>query len=71
MLFPMKRFGRLNYFKHTVQIFKKINIDKNNLYMTCTQNWVLVSYNEFYLIWEFLRFGLTERALFQVILGLL
>ena len=27
--------------------------------------------NDFYLIWEFVRFGLTERALFQVILGLL
>ena len=27
--------------------------------------------NDFYLIWEFLRFGLTEKALFQVILGLL
>ena len=27
--------------------------------------------NNFYLIWEFLRFGLTEKALFQVILGLL
>ena len=27
--------------------------------------------NDFYLIWEFLRFGLTEKALFRVILGLL
>ena len=29
--------------------------------------------NNFYLIWEFLHFvfGLTEKALFQVILGLL
>ena len=27
--------------------------------------------NDFYLIWEFLSFGLTEKALFQVILGLL
>ena len=27
--------------------------------------------NDFYLISEFLRFGLTEKALFQVILGLL
>ena len=27
--------------------------------------------NDLYLIWEFLRFGLTEKALFQVILGLL
>ena len=27
--------------------------------------------NEFYLTWEFLHFGLTEKALFQVILGLL
>ena len=27
--------------------------------------------NDFDLIWEFLRFGLTEKALFQVILGLL
>ena len=27
--------------------------------------------NDFYLIWEFIRFGLTEKALFQVILGLL
>ena len=27
--------------------------------------------NDFYLIWEFLRFGLTEKALFQEILGLL
>ena len=27
--------------------------------------------NDFYLIWEFLHFGLTEKALFQVILGLL
>ena len=26
---------------------------------------------DFYLIWEFLRFGLTEKALFQVIWGLL
>ena len=26
--------------------------------------------NDFYLIWEFLRFGLTEKTLFQVILGL-
>ena len=26
---------------------------------------------DFYLIWEFLRHGLTEKALFQVILGLL
>ena len=27
--------------------------------------------NDFYLICEFLHFGLTEKALFQVILGLL
>ena len=27
--------------------------------------------NDFYLISEFLRFGLTEKALFRVILGLL
>ena len=27
--------------------------------------------NGFYLIWEFLRSGLTEKALFQEILGLL
>ena len=27
--------------------------------------------NDFYLIWEFLRFGLTEKALFRVILGML
>ena len=27
--------------------------------------------NDFYLIWEFLHFGLTEKELFQVILGLL
>ena len=27
--------------------------------------------NDFYLIWEFLRLGLTEKDLFQVILGLL
>ena len=27
--------------------------------------------NDFYFIWEFLHFGLTEKALFQVILGLL
>ena len=27
--------------------------------------------NDFYLIWEFLRFDLTEKALFQEILGLL
>ena len=27
--------------------------------------------NDFYLIGEFLRFGLTEKALFQAILGLL
>ena len=27
--------------------------------------------NDFYLISEFLRFGLTEKALFQEILGLL
>ena len=27
--------------------------------------------NDFYLIWEFLHLGLTEKALFQVILGLL
>ena len=27
--------------------------------------------NDFYLIWEILRFSLTEKALFQVILGLL
>ena len=27
--------------------------------------------NDFYLIWEFLHFGLTEKALFQVIWGLL
>ena len=27
--------------------------------------------NDFYVIWEFLRFGLTEKALFLVILGLL
>ena len=27
--------------------------------------------NDFYLIWEFLPFGLIEKALFQVILGLL
>ena len=26
---------------------------------------------DFYLIWEFLHFGLTEKALFQEILGLL
>ena len=25
--------------------------------------------NDFYLIWEFLRFGLTEKALFQEIWG--
>ena len=27
--------------------------------------------NDFHLIWEFLCFGLSEKALFQVILGLL
>ena len=27
--------------------------------------------NDFYLIWEFLHFDLTEKALFQVILDLL
>ena len=27
--------------------------------------------NDFYLFWEFLHFGLTEKALFQVIWGLL
>ena len=27
--------------------------------------------NDFYLIWEFLCFSLTQKALFQVILGLL
>ena len=35
---PMKRLGKWNYFKHAVQI-KKVNTDKNNLYLTCTQNW--------------------------------
>ena len=38
MLFPMKRLGKWNYFTQTVQI-KRINTDKNNLYMTWTQNW--------------------------------
>ena len=45
MLFPMNRLGKWNYFTQTVQI-KKINIDKNNLYVSCTQNWeVPISYH--------------------------
>ena len=42
---PHEKVSKMNYFIHPVQIKNKINTHKNNLYMTCTQNWeVPVSY---------------------------
>ena len=51
----MKKLGKWNYFTHIVQI-KKIHTDKNNLYVTRTQNWeVPVSY-------QWCRIKMWERA---------